>query len=370
MKQLINVQAGRSMVEMLAVLAIIGVLSVGSIAAFRRALDAKKTNDLLNDVSIMAASIATRGALVYEETCTTFEEQGYIIPDAFNICTATSNEQGVISIRVTYRASVPERIQRNLADKCSKTMYISPDASIFMIGPHNQKCGEFPQNIDDDNATPCNTASDCGDEAPYECKNHRCKACYPYNNVADLSQACCQMLSPFFYTQFQNGRCAYDTANACESYANTFQTNCACLSDMKIAYRGGNYVSPVFGSICCPASATNQQVCCENMASGNVWCAVNNTCFNSITAGQCARACVPYEQESSYCYCAGPELSITLSPTQSADYCCSINDISPKDCCQKLGFSWNGENAFQGHCQPGQPDICIDVVTTLEIELY
>ena len=43
---------GRSMVEMLGVLAIIGVLSVGGITGYRTAMDRYKANKLINDIQI------------------------------------------------------------------------------------------------------------------------------------------------------------------------------------------------------------------------------------------------------------------------------------------------------------------------------
>ena len=45
-------QSGRSMVEMLGVLAIIGVLSIGAIAGYREAMAQKEANDLINTFMI------------------------------------------------------------------------------------------------------------------------------------------------------------------------------------------------------------------------------------------------------------------------------------------------------------------------------
>lgn len=50
-------QSGRSMVEMLGVLAIIGVLSVGAIAGYRYAMNQYKANETINDVLIWAATV-------------------------------------------------------------------------------------------------------------------------------------------------------------------------------------------------------------------------------------------------------------------------------------------------------------------------
>ncbi len=49
-------QSGRSMVEMLGVLAIIGVLSIGGIAGYRQAMTAHRANEFLNDLSIFFIS--------------------------------------------------------------------------------------------------------------------------------------------------------------------------------------------------------------------------------------------------------------------------------------------------------------------------
>ncbi len=54
-------QCGRSMVEMLGVLAIIGVLSVGGIAGYRQAMAQKEANDFVN--ALMADFINIKGAL-------------------------------------------------------------------------------------------------------------------------------------------------------------------------------------------------------------------------------------------------------------------------------------------------------------------
>ena len=52
-------QLGRSMVEMLGVLAIIGVLSVGGIAGYSKAMEKHKINKALEQVSLIIAQIRT-----------------------------------------------------------------------------------------------------------------------------------------------------------------------------------------------------------------------------------------------------------------------------------------------------------------------
>lgn len=50
---MLTVESGRSMVEMLGVLAIIGVLSVGGIAGYKTAMERHQANQLLNALNIM-----------------------------------------------------------------------------------------------------------------------------------------------------------------------------------------------------------------------------------------------------------------------------------------------------------------------------
>ena len=55
-----SVETGRSMTEMLGVLAIIGVLSVGSIAGYRYAMDKHRANELLSGASERAVLVTAQ----------------------------------------------------------------------------------------------------------------------------------------------------------------------------------------------------------------------------------------------------------------------------------------------------------------------
>ena len=58
-KMTMRKQTGRSMIEMLGVLAIIGVLSVGGIAGYSKAMNKFKTNKIADNVSMWVANIKT-----------------------------------------------------------------------------------------------------------------------------------------------------------------------------------------------------------------------------------------------------------------------------------------------------------------------
>ena len=55
-----NNESGRSMVEMLGVLAIIGVLSIGGIAGYTQAMKKYKTNEAVNTIAMAAVLCSTR----------------------------------------------------------------------------------------------------------------------------------------------------------------------------------------------------------------------------------------------------------------------------------------------------------------------
>ncbi len=59
--------SGRSMVEMLGVLAIIGVLSIGALNGFRYAMDKQKANSILYDVALGFAVMQEKGYVYAEE---------------------------------------------------------------------------------------------------------------------------------------------------------------------------------------------------------------------------------------------------------------------------------------------------------------
>ena len=104
-------QKGRSMVEMLGVLAIIGVLSVGGISAYSKAVEKHKANEALHKASMMATTVSAfamtnDGKL--PTSITDFANSGYIttLTDngtqfkltvagiGFDVCTQMKNAKG------------------------------------------------------------------------------------------------------------------------------------------------------------------------------------------------------------------------------------------------------------------------------------
>ena len=56
-------QSGRSMLEMLGVLSIIGVLSAGGIAGYTKMMERQKINATMQQINIIAAKISSIGSM-------------------------------------------------------------------------------------------------------------------------------------------------------------------------------------------------------------------------------------------------------------------------------------------------------------------
>lgn len=117
-----RVECGRSMVEMLGTLAIIGVLSVGGIAGYSYGMDKYKANETVNDVNLRMIDIMTRVSQGHEvlEISSDFEDtghSGYVI-DLFPI---TDVEPSIMV------EGVPSRV-------CKMILQSTPDTQDIYVG--------------------------------------------------------------------------------------------------------------------------------------------------------------------------------------------------------------------------------------------
>ena len=84
-----KIESGRSMIEMLGVLAIIGVLSIGGLAAYTAAMDRNTANGLLNDASTCLVLARADGAANGAECYTLNANEGILDREAPNAETIT-----------------------------------------------------------------------------------------------------------------------------------------------------------------------------------------------------------------------------------------------------------------------------------------
>ena len=107
--KMMNNETGRSMVEMLGVLAIIGVLSVGGIAGYTMAMNKYKANEILNTASMLAvlAKSSNGGQGVTSGTFDAKNDGGLVLPtganamtiDASNVVTITYDSAGTAGVQ-------------------------------------------------------------------------------------------------------------------------------------------------------------------------------------------------------------------------------------------------------------------------------
>ena len=108
-KQPMTTESGRSMVEMLGVLAIIGVLSIGGIAGYTYAMNKSKANDILDGVSQRALVVSQQ--MILGNTASLVEYKNKKIGD-YGVTLDTTQGDGFFGIQVSgVEQAVCERLQ-------------------------------------------------------------------------------------------------------------------------------------------------------------------------------------------------------------------------------------------------------------------
>ena len=117
MNTILKSQSGRSMVEMLGVLAIIGVLSVGGIAGYRQAMLQKNLNDIAQGVSLLLIEAKTDLEQTDEYTDRPFEtdignyrivaDTGYVYPLGSEIYIGVSPVSKEVCEAIFYDQRIP-----------------------------------------------------------------------------------------------------------------------------------------------------------------------------------------------------------------------------------------------------------------------
>ena len=117
-------QSGRSMIEMLGVLAIIGVLSVGGIAGYSKAMNKFKTNQVADQVSMLIANIKTMYAQQnsYEGLNNKTAVDMGLVPDELNA--------GYNKYNAGTTEQPDEKYRQDLTNSFNGNVYISAASSV------------------------------------------------------------------------------------------------------------------------------------------------------------------------------------------------------------------------------------------------
>ena len=160
------------MIEMLGVLAIIGVLSIGGIALYRRAVNNHHANTILDDVNRFAFAIIEKGNYPLEAVIPKgdfkesgiYQLEGYQDAEAnqFSITVADVPkgvcepllDKAIIEYKVRVNPSVNEK--GKLYDTLNKDLCRDNNFMVFYFGDTTDLC-----NPKEDGYTPCTTNSDC-----------------------------------------------------------------------------------------------------------------------------------------------------------------------------------------------------------------
>ncbi len=121
-------ESGRSMVEMLGVLAIIGVLSIGGIAGYTIAMNRYRANEVLD----LAAKVSVMG-MTLENTGVSVDHEDVGAPLPSSITAIAAGQNGVVRITWTEDGGDIEEAADNIAG----TKY-DPDTNLFRPNGGNE----------------------------------------------------------------------------------------------------------------------------------------------------------------------------------------------------------------------------------------
>ena len=307
-------QTGRSMLEMLGVLAIIGVLSVGAIMGFRQAMNRHKANVILNDVSLAFEELATHettGAVSRYQVTAFTPESGYTLyakrdANGNDSVEVTGVAQGVCEVLIQY-------------DKTELYTQISDTAGAKLTACADNQTMVFGLGIDDSDPTP-------GPEPTDPCKG---KTCSGHGTCSDGVCTCSDG-----YTDPDCG-----TAPECNSVI-------ACASP-RVCSTDYHCECPSIGTLGVCQTTETQNGCSVlvNKTSGK--CGTNGICIN----GACSECSSPMVANADGTDCECPPKGVHCK-TQNATTCVC-------DLCEE-GFEKNaaGECVKVSACAADTPVAC------------
>ena len=109
---------GRSMIEMLAVLAIAGVITVGGLAGFRRAMQKMKANDITEVISLASTYALTHNAKLTKDKINSVAEGA--LPDCIEDITAFTD--GKVTVEFTQDCAEIKSLIETSFPQCQWTL--------------------------------------------------------------------------------------------------------------------------------------------------------------------------------------------------------------------------------------------------------
>ncbi|MBR5130495.1 MAG: type II secretion system protein [Alphaproteobacteria bacterium] len=281
-------QSGRSMVEMLGVLAIIGVLSVSGIMGYSYGMDKYRANQTVNDVMMRAIDVITYADRGVDPNTVGWPEKNPVgYPASFVL-----DENNVYSVQVQ---NIPSRVCQMVGDALKTTAEVYVD-SVDLANAIEDPCETsddntmtfyFEASSNANNVSECQTDADCGE-----------------NKYCDMG-LCFVGWSPEITARVFGGSCTKDSdcntdwVGSC-SYCDTNLGYCVEKSDMNNASctLSDETVGKCSAGECLSTGCTYEKNKCE----GKTYCASpNNSCnkaFLNDETGMCVTANASFSQIS------------------------------------------------------------------------
>ena len=266
-------QSGRSMVEMLGVLAIIGVLSIGGIAGYSYGMDKYRANETTNQIMLRAIDLMTQAtnnnaelsldAWKNEQTQYTFGEVG-------------STYDGLIYLDV---AGLPKNICEIVYDNMS-SMAVQIDINAVR-SLSNETCGDDNEMTFYFEGGISGTCDPACPEGQY-CDNGICfKGGVPEgSNVISLDKECTSYAD---CNTDWTGQCAYCHGNKCYAYSDHNGITCTI--------KEGNVPGQCNMGTCVPKGCTTNDDCKE---PGTYCASTNSSHLERFKSGETG-SCVPLD---------------------------------------------------------------------------
>jgi len=316
-----SAQTGRSMVEMLGVLAIIGVLTIGGLMGYRYAMNKHKANTILNDVSLAMADLTvldpdggaiTRRAVAFRPDSGLAMESERTA-DGNNIVYVSGVAKAVCQILIQIQ---PTDAYEHIYDGDLNALTTCADTQAMAFG--SKETAEGPDTPE------CQNDSDCG--ANQVCQDGRCvdkpAPSDPCENVECFNDGTCN-----------DGSC--DCVNGYTGTSCEIAPQCNDSKPCTSPKQCENYicVCPMIGSLNECQEVQKINGCDQLVNKTNATCGTNGFCSN----GACSECTLPKVVNTAKNGCECPKIAGCV--TQNADTCvcekCEAEYIKKDGKCEK-----------------------------------
>ncbi len=319
MQKFLNTELGRSLVEMLGVLAIVGVLSIGAIAGYSYAITKWKAGEILSDLHMRAVEYTRQMAMTR------------VTPD-FMFDNFEFGDENSLGNPV---AGFP----------------LFDDSDYFEIDVRGVSAEVCEQIIRDYDLPIINVAVNDGDWGAVE---EECRVEMPNDMVT---------MTFLFYKTLENMEKEFSLGTGkgviittphltTPHLTTTSHYELTCSEDeKKVWYSGGNGISQY---VCCPSSASGYYAWAEEKCCASGEWAFNGHCCASASSGWGLNVerCCTTEEKRSYAYDAEGKEQYYCCPRASEGWGVNVNRCCDADQGEKQYYNYDSNNRYNYFCCP------------------